>query len=82
MDYTINIIDNNTINPMFVKANSALIDKHQHEFKNLSFEAKTKLLEELWIKTYNAELVRDLSAWSKINFLDSRSMTIFQLRWS
>lgn len=82
MDYLINIINDNTVNPMFIRANSALIDKHQEHFKGLSFDLKTKLLEELWVKTYNAELVRESSTWSKIKFLDSRTMTMFQLRWS
>ncbi len=82
MDYTIDIVIEGTVNPMFIKANSALIKKNKEKFNNLDLKSKTNLLEELWRSTYNAELIQDNVAWSKISFADSKTMTMFQLKWS
>jgi hypothetical protein len=82
MSYTIDIVVDGAVNPMFIKANSALIQKNKGKFNSLDLKSKTNLLEDLWRSTYNAELVQDTVAWSKIKFRDSKSMTLFQLKWS
>lgn len=82
MEHIIDIIEGTSINPMFIKANSFLIDSNKEQFKDVDLESKKELLEKLWLKTYNAELIKEKQHWSKIKFLDSKSLTMFQLRWS
>ena len=82
MDYTIDIVAEGEVNPMFIKANSALIRKNKDKFSGLDLKSKTTLLENLWCSTYHAELIQDTVAWSKIKFTDSKSLTMFQLKWS
>lgn len=75
----INIIENNKINSLFVRANASLIRDNQ----DILFEKdKDEYLKKLWLKTYNAILVKENNHWSKIQFLNSKSMTMFQLKWS
>lgn len=79
-DYTINIFEDGKINAMFVRANSNLIKLHNEIH---SKEDKNLYLESLWEKDYNAFLIKeDKDHWTKIKFLDSRTLTMFQLKWS
>lgn len=84
MTYTIPIITSEgQINSAFVKANAEIITAHSEKFNQLStVDLKIQLLENLWKEQHNAVLVKEDNTWSSISFLNARSKTLFQLKWS
>ena len=84
MTYTIPIITSKgQINSAFVKANAEIITAHSEKFNQLStVDLKIQLLENLWKEQHNAVLVKEDNTWSSISFLNARSKTLFQLKWS
>ena len=84
MTYTIPIITSKgQINSAFVKANAEIITAHSEKFNQLStVDLKIQLLENLWKEQHNAMLVKEDNTWSSISFLNARSKTLFQLKWS
>lgn len=84
MTYTIPIITNEgQINSAFVKANAEIITTYSEKFNQQStVELKIQLLESLWKEQHNAALIKEDKTWSAISFLDARSKTLFQLKWS
>ena len=74
-DCDIQIITNNEINPVFIRANSALLVKH-------SIDNET-LLEQLWVLEYHSKLIKNAknSHWSTILFNTNQEKMIFLLRW-
>ena len=84
MTYTIPIITSEgQINSAFVKANAEIITAHSEKFNQLStVDLKIQLLENLWKEQHNAMLVKEDNTWSSISFLNARSKTLFQLKWS
>jgi hypothetical protein len=80
---TIDIINSNlTINPLFVKANSFLLEKYFKDFEEGNSFSKTALLEKLWLTEYKAVLLKEDNQWSRISFDRKTDHTIFLLRWS
>lgn len=84
MTYTIPIITSEgQMNSAFVKANAEIIKTYSEKFNQLStVDLKIQLLENLWKEQYNAVLIKEDNAWSSISFLNDRSKTLFQLKWS
>jgi hypothetical protein len=82
MEYTVDIITNKSIDPMFIKANEFLIDQNKDKFVGLDIVSKKELIETLWQKHYGGELIKESNYWNKIKFIDNKSMVMFQLRWS
>ena len=84
MTYTIPIITSEgKINSAFVKANAEIITTYSEKFNQQStVELKIQLLESLWKERHNAALIKEDNIWSAISFLDARSKTLFQLKWS
>jgi len=84
MMYTIPIITNEgQINSAFVKANAEIVTTYSEKFNQQStVELKIQLLESLWKEQHNAMLIKEDNTWSCISFLDAKSKTLFQLKWS
>jgi len=84
MTYTIPIITNEgQINSAFVKANADIITTYSEQFNQQStVELKIQLLESLWKERHNATLTKEDNNWSSISFVDAKSKTLFQLKWS
>lgn len=88
--YCIDIIENGKINPVFIKANSALIKEYKEEiFSKINNNDKAKFLEKLWQDHYKATLIRSTDkttfisdTWIKIQFLNQFEQIMFTLRWS
>jgi len=82
--YSIPIITNDgQLNSAFVRANAEIIDAYSEKFNQQStVDLKIQLLENLWKEKYGATLIKEDSTWSSISFLDARSKTLFQLKWS
>lgn len=78
----VDIIIDNEISPMFIRANDFLLDKHANKFLGLSYKEKIQLLEEYWKLEFKAELIKEKEFYNKIKFADTKTMTMFQLKWS
>jgi hypothetical protein len=74
-DSNIQIIVNDEINPVFVRANSALIDKHSPDNETS--------LEQLWKLEYHAKLIKSDGddSWSTIQFNTIEERLVFLLKW-
>lgn len=84
MTYIIPIVTNDgQINSAFVKANAEIVTTYAEKFNQQStVELKIQLLESLWKERHNATLIKEDNIWSSILFLDAKSKTLFQLKWS
>lgn len=71
-----------TINSIFVKANSFLLEKYFKDFQEVDVSYKTDLLEKLWLTEYKAKLLKENNQWSCISFDKKTDHTMFLLRWS
>lgn len=84
------IYEDAKINPIFVRANSALIKNHITEIASLdSNENKCMFLEKLWKEEYKCDVEKiDSSAtlitekWKSMVFPSNTELTMFVLRWS
>ena len=74
-EFIITIVTDNGINPLFVKANTALIRKYNDQFNRADDWAST--LSSLWVKEYGATLLID-----KIVFANQNQMAVFLMKFS
>ena len=88
-DHLLPICENQKINPIFVKANSALILKFKSNFENLNATEKAKLLEKLWVTESNGIIERlessmnvTTESWTGVKFNNNTELMMFVLRWS
>jgi len=78
--YSLTLFAESNINPAFVRANLAILKKHQQQLAVLeTAEDKLKKLTDLWKSEYNAELDDRLKI---INFKSEADLTMFLVRWS
>ena len=72
------------ISPVFIRANSHLIDQYSQAFTEKDLFKNQKLLEDLWMKEYRGRLVYNetIRSWDKIIFENTQDMTVFLLTWS
>lgn len=88
-DYIIPICIDNKINPIFVKANSFILEKYKNNFhSDLSASEKNTLLEQLWLEEFNISIEKRITAsllesekWKELKFKDANNYSIFLLRW-
>jgi hypothetical protein len=79
----VSIVESNGINPVFVKANSSLLEKYKEDFqKESTIEARFNLLTKYWQTEYKAQLRKKDNTLAYIEFKNSNDMTLFLLRWS
>jgi len=80
---TIPIMLSNKINPVFVKANSMLLEKYKEEFqKESTVESRVVILEKYWQNEYRSKLIKIGNTMLYIEFKNLKDMTLFLLRWS
>ena len=81
--YTIPIVVNNQINPMFVRANSFIISQNVDRFVADDNIVNEKKLEELWQTAFGAQLIKKNSnVWTSIVFNNDADKTMFLLKYS
>ena len=79
--------ENSQINPVFIKANSFILNKFKNQFEKIDTESKKiEKLKELWKTEFDAILEEDCDSYknkflSRIYFLNEEAMTLFLLRW-
>jgi hypothetical protein len=70
-------------NLSFIRANKQILDRYSLEFERIiDVSQKEELLGHLWMKLYNARLVKDSNVYSKIQFNSKSSLSMFLLQWS
>jgi hypothetical protein len=81
---TISIAGPTGISPLFIRANTTLLEKNQQLIAECgSDDLKKSLVEELWVQTYYARLVRDnTDTWSHMLFNNQQELSMFLLKWS
>ena len=72
---------NNIINPVFIKANGFLIDKHSLKFKNKNLESKKQELKTCWKDEFNIELLTEAGQWTYMRFNNQLDAMMFLLKW-
>ena len=81
--YTIPIVVNEQINPMFVRANSFIISQNFDRFIPDDNNYNEKKLEELWEIVFGAQLIKkNLNVWTDIVFKNNSNKTLFLLKYS
>jgi len=82
-NFSISIIEKEKINPVFTRANSWLLDKHNDLFFENDTVHNYNLLEKLWANEFKASLIFDhyLKVYSYIVFNNTEDMTLFLIRW-
>lgn len=82
LNFFISVVNNDEINPIFVRANLWLINKHIDKF-NDDVVYNFNLLESLWFKEFKALLIFDHSdkIYNTIKFDNAEDMTVFLIRW-
>ena len=82
----LNIYNNSQgVNPIFVKANTELLNSHRLRFDNLpDIESRKNALKELWVTEYGATLIdsEDGLHWICARFLNQKCATMFFLKWT
>lgn len=77
-------IENQKINPIFIKGCNLILEKHGSLFtEQLTNFEKNKLLSDLWFTEFNAELVLGNVPgvpWETIVFSDQLAMTLFLIK--
>jgi len=84
MTNTITIYDETTgMNPVFVKANSALITKYSDNLLKIdNVTDGLKQLENLWSVEYKATIIKNNNGeWNLLQFKNASVATMFTLRW-
>jgi hypothetical protein len=77
----IDIVGNDLkVNPIFVKANSAILKLHSNKFTQETTK-NVKLIEDLWYETYRGKLIKSDGKYSKIYFETDRQLYMFLLRF-
>lgn len=82
-EHFIEIVNYDSVSSIFIKANLHLIDRFSDLFLNEDDITNKKLLEDLWVKEFNATLVFDdvKKHYTKICFEDNKQKTLFLIRW-
>lgn len=84
MTNTINIYDEeNGVNPIFVRANSALITKYSDILLNIdNVDVGLQQLENLWSTEYKATIIKSSDGiWDLLQFKNVSVAIMFRLRW-
>ena len=76
---SIDILEHNTINPLYVKANIFLLDKYKQQFDEIL--DKEALLETLWTNEFRAELGKVKTNYCKIIFKNELDLSIFKMKF-
>jgi hypothetical protein len=82
-EYTIQIINDHEVLPIFVRANSWIIDRYTDLFVEDRDVKNKLLLEKLWLTEFKAILIYDdnIKSYAKISFKNINDMTVFLIRW-
>ena len=82
-EYTIQIINNHEVSPIFVRANSWIVDRYADLFVEDQDVKNKLLLEKLWLQEFKAILIFDfnINSYTKINFKNINDMTVFLIKW-
>jgi len=76
------IVNNNKLNPVFIKANTFLLWQFFNEFTCSDDINNERLLETLWKQHFNAELIKDnTDKYIKIIFPTNSDRTVFLLKF-
>ena len=81
--YSIPIVNDFDISPVFIKANSYLIENSSI----LSSEKNTlkgqAILEEMWLAEFRGKLFYDqnIKAWTRVDFDNEQDLTMFLIKW-
>jgi hypothetical protein len=75
--------ENNKISPAFIKANRYILQIYHKDLTILSECQKIQVLERLWKKEFDAELIKskDGKFWNLIRFNSEIEKTLFLLKW-
>lgn len=76
---SIDILEHNAINPLYVKANIFLLDKYKQQFDETL--DKETLLETLWTNEFRAELGKVKTNYCKIIFKNELDLSIFKMKF-
>ena len=80
-DRSIPIIIDNKINPVFIKANTFLLERYKDKFDYSGDNKNNQCLEKLWQENFNAELVKNSTGlYTEIVFLSQSERTVFLLK--
>jgi hypothetical protein len=83
--YLIEIIKNNSIHPIFFKANKSLIHKYKLELGKLNDQEKKEFIKQRWIEEFCAtpKNLTDSSdeIWTHIEFFSEKDMMLFLIGW-
>ena len=79
----IEIVNQKEVSPAFIKANLFLMEKFSDLFLSEDDIVNKKILEDLWLKEFNAVLIFDDATrhYSKICFENNKQKTLFLIRW-
>jgi hypothetical protein len=81
--HTINIIENQTINPIFVRATSELLIRFSKDFEAISStNLKKEKLKQLWKTVYFVIIVEENEVWRTMQFENIHDKTMFLLKYS
>jgi len=80
--YITNQIDK--ILPAFIKANRHILQLYREQIKQIPISQKSNILEELWLKEFNAKLQKNKNNnhWDTIKFDSEIEKTLFLLKWN
>jgi hypothetical protein len=69
--------------PIFIRANSHLIDQHPGIFAEKDLAKNQKLLENLWLTEFKGKLIfnQTLMMWDSIEFDNDQDKTMFLIKW-
>ena len=76
---TINIIENQTINPIFVRANSVIIKTVSIKYDNEDLYRQALIV--MWAEKFNAELVFENKIPKCIKFSSHADLLNFLMKW-
>jgi hypothetical protein len=72
------------ISTAFIKANRYILQIYQEQLEKTTIFQKSNILETLWKKEFNAELLKKKNNdhWDTIRFNSEIEKTLFLLKWS
>jgi hypothetical protein len=82
-NFLVPILIENSVNPIFIKANSMLLKKFEESLKSVStVKLKKEKFQELWETEYSACLLEDktLKIYNFISFKNDQDKTLFLLK--
>ena len=81
MIYSVPIIIDEGVNPVFIKANRHILSNYMPVFKNMDYQEKLILLEKLWNEEYNVTIEKINNIWCNVCFPNNNAKTMFLLKW-